>query len=177
MNTIKYICLFLTFLSISFVLEGREILNGQKMKGVKLAEDITYLELADTLEGVGDLPSSAVTLNQLIAGKESNESYNENYVQALYKAQNIYVLTDINKAIEIYRKIQKYDQNLPIVKIENGLLTAEKFAIEIDDEMLLLMKQIIIQSQMCEDLDDIEFSEGKMKIKLKPCCGCSKPSA
>jgi hypothetical protein len=169
MNPIRYNCLFLAFLSISFVLESREISN--------LTQDSTYLQYAEFFDTVGDLPLCLTTINELIARKEFNECYDDNYVKALYKAQNIYALIDINKAIEIYRKIQMHDKNLPSVKIENGVLTAEKFAMELDDEMLLLMKEIIIQSKMCEDLDDIKFSEGKMTIKLKPCCSCNRPGA
>lgn len=131
------------------------------------SDDELCLNLADFLYESEDLPTSLYLYNQLINKKEIAECYDENYVKALYRAASLYVQVDINKTIEINKKIQIHDKMLSSVEINSGYLTMNVPS-EMREEKEFFMN-MLVSAGLCESADDIQYSNGEIKIKLKGC--------
>lgn len=129
------------------------------------------LELAMSLEKAGDIFDSIVILNQFIIPRELNQLYDQFYTNALYQLAYLYVPYDSTNARVTFVKAQKYDQNLPEVKIENGCLIAKKMSKQLDsEEAHMIMNKMFLASGICESIDDIKYTEDGLVIKMK--CGC-----
>lgn len=147
---------------------------NQKETSQSVQNDESYFNLAGFLFEIDDLPSSLYFYNQLIKEKELIQCYDENYVKALYRASQIYGSIDPYQMLKLMEKIKIHDKTISTMEIKDGYLITNlppEMNCEFEQQYF---KQVFPTSGLCEK-DDIEFSNGQMKIKLKCCC-CQKPS-
>lgn len=150
--------------------------NEIKLKTAQ--EDRLYLNLGEILNESGDLATSLYLYNQLIEKKELNQCYDRNYIEALYRAAHLYSFIDRDQTLQIVEKLKIHDRNLPKWEIINGYLVADKVSPEMTGEKeKLFFTKMFLASGLCESEADIEFTNGQIKIKMKPCCSCRKPQS
>lgn len=163
--------LFFTSLNCQEIINPSEI----KSKSKQLVCPCPASEENEFLSNPEDLSISLSLYQKLIERKESTKIFDEIYVQALYRVLQPYSLINQNMALEIIKKIEIYDKNLPKWTIENGYLIADKISPYISsEEERAWFKKTFLSSGLCGSEEDIEFSNGQIKIKLQPGCCSSK---